>query len=97
MDKLGTMNSMAMSRHGPLRRAYAPTVKTERVEYVRERDGRAFVIEADKHGSWRVMAGDQVLIDRPVQQDYYGRPKWGSKALLDKAISEARAAIEGLE
>ena len=56
-----------------------------------------YLITADRHGSMQITLGGKVLKRVTVPQDYYGKPRWGTKKLEADAIEEAKAWIEAMK
>jgi hypothetical protein len=55
-----------------------------------------YEIEADLHGSYTISLAGKPLKRFAVPQDYYGKKRWGSKAQAERAIEDAKRAIESL-
>jgi hypothetical protein len=58
--------------------------------------GVEFVVFANRHGRWRIER-DGAVIKSGGDQDFYGKPRWGSKKLQAEAFAAARAAIEAMQ
>ena len=69
-----------------------------RVTYVSPaRPGTAYEIEADRFGSYTIKADGKVIKRVTSLSSYVGRPRWGTKALEQNAIEDAKLAIEALK
>ena len=56
----------------------------------------AYEIEADRHGNYSIRVDGKVIKRVSSLKSYAGKPRWGSKALEQSAIDDARSAIEAL-
>jgi hypothetical protein len=56
--------------------------------------GPTYEIDADRHGNYEVRLEGRVIKRVSSVTNYFGKPRWGSKALQDRALEEARAVID---
>jgi hypothetical protein len=56
--------------------------------------GRAYEIEADRHGSFTIRCGGRIVKRVTSVTSYFGKPRWGSRKLELAAIEDAKALIE---
>ena len=57
-------------------------------------EGPAYEVESDRHGNYTIRLDGTVVKRVTSITNYVGRPRWGSKQLEQRAIEEARAAID---
>jgi hypothetical protein len=56
--------------------------------------GPAYEVESDRHGNYTIRLEGAVVKRVTSITNYVGRPRWGSKALEQRAVDDARAAID---
>lgn len=56
--------------------------------------GVEYEIEADRDGNYTIRSNGKVVKRVTALTDYLGKPKWGSKSLEQKAIEDAKRAID---
>jgi hypothetical protein len=57
--------------------------------------GPTYEVEADRHGSYTIRLDGAVVKRVTAVTSYMDKPRWGSKKLEQRAIDEAKAAIDG--
>lgn len=60
----------------------------------KEGDGPTYEIEADRHGNYTIRLGTAVVKRVTSVTTYFDKPRWGSRKLEERAIEEAKAAID---
>ena len=56
--------------------------------------GPTYEIEADRHGNYTIRHGGTVVKRVTSVTSYFDKPRWGSKKLEQRAVDEAKAAID---
>ena len=56
--------------------------------------GPTYEIEADRHGNYVIRQGSTVVKRVTSVTNYFDKPRWGSKKLEQRAVDEAKAAID---
>lgn len=57
--------------------------------------GPKYEIEADRHGNYTIRCEGRVIKRvTSITTNYFGKPFWGSRKLEERAIEEAKAAID---
>ena len=56
--------------------------------------GPTYEIEADRHGNYVIRQGGTVVKRVTSVTNYFDKPRWGSKKLEQRAVDEAKAAID---
>lgn len=56
--------------------------------------GPTYEIEADRHGNYTIRLGSAVVKRVTSVTSYFDKPRWGSRKLEERAVEEAREAID---
>ena len=56
--------------------------------------GPTYEVEADRHGNYAIRLDGKVVKRVTSVSQYAGRPRWGSRQLEQRALDEAKAAID---
>ena len=59
-----------------------------------EGNGPTYEIEADRHGNYTIRLGSAVVKRVTSVTSYFDKPRWGSRKLEERAVEEAREAID---
>jgi hypothetical protein len=56
--------------------------------------GPTYEIEADRHGNYTIRLGTAVVKRVSSVTTYFDKPRWGSRKLEERAIEDAKEAID---
>lgn len=56
-----------------------------------------YEIETDRHGSYTIRIGGQLVRRLTALTSYPGRPRWGNRKMETEALEDARRYIDSLE